>query len=922
VRWGRAWEEEGAPAFWPWVQVLRSWIADRDADQLRRLVGVDGAVLGHLVPEITERLPGLSPPAPLDAAQARFRLFDAVSRLLTRATLERPLMVVLDDLHWADTPSLLLLQFLARELAGARLLVVGTYREAEAARDQAVSRTLAELTREPSTQRLALVGLTVDEVTRLVALEGGAAPSGALASRLHERTGGNPFFVGELVRLLARDGEVVRSGPSDDIATRIPEAVRDVVARRLATLGERVGTVLELASVIGREFSLPVLERVADLPRDTLLDALDEAIDFGLIAADAERFDCYCFAHALTRDALYLQLSRRRLARVHQQVGEALEVVHAAALGPHLAELAHHFSRARREPGDRRAVVYATRAGQRALDLLAYEEAARLFAVALGQEAHESERCELLLALADAQLRAGQAVEARETFAQASAGARLLADPELLARAAVGLGEATRFAWNSEPAADRLIGLLDESLRALGERSPTLRASVLSQLATALFWRSWTDTQTQHRLGERVRALSGDAVVAARSAEDPAALASALDARYYAIWTPESLAERIELADELVALAEARGDEGIAQRGRKWRIVNAAEGGDGSALDDEIAAYMQVAERSRRPMHLLWSTLWQAARALMQGRFASAEALHAQAQTIATGLTTESVQLQHALLIHRWLLARERGQLALVERPIADVVARHPGLAAWRTALAHTYAATGRTVDARRELAVLGDSGFAQLPRDGVWLVTTTALADACVLLGDAARAREVYELLLPFRDRCSVVSVALACTGAVSLHLGRLAELLGDRDAASVHFEAALAINARLGARPYTAHSQHEYARLLHMRARPGDAERAAELARQAAATAQELGMTDLATRVRDSGLVDATDDQTRPHVMSRIAIDEARKEHAVSALTHSAYFLELRSRARGMRSAHGPGDPPSASWPARRVD
>lgn len=438
VLYGRMWEVDGAPPFWPWVQILRSWIETCAPEQLARVLGTDAAMIAQLVPEIAERIPGLPALPQLDAAEARFRLFDAVTRVLERVAGADPLVVVLDDLHRADASSLRLLQFLARQMDDTRLLVIGTFRDTRADINEDFAGVLVELGREPVTRRVKLDGLGKEHVACLVELAAGAeaAPPG-LVAKLYERTDGNPLFLTQLVQPLARqdDPDLVRF--EEELDERVPQQVQEVVQWRLRQLPEGARAILAVASVIGRDFHLNALRAVSGVAMEPLAELIEQAAGFGVVDEVPGAVGGYRFSHVLVRDALYRQLGARR-ARVHRQVGEALERLYAPDLGPHLAELAHHFVQAATPA---KALEYLTRAGERALGLLAYEEAARLFELGLAQSPDEARRCELLLALADAQTRAGELVSAQETFLRAAGSARTLGAPQQLARAALGFGE-------------------------------------------------------------------------------------------------------------------------------------------------------------------------------------------------------------------------------------------------------------------------------------------------------------------------------------------------------------------------------------------------------------------------------------------------------------------------------------------------
>ncbi len=377
--WGRCHESAGAVPYWLWVQIIRAYVRERDVAQLRAEMGAGAADIAAIVPEVRERLPDL--PLPLrfeDPEQARFRLFDAVTTFLYHAAQHHPLVLVLDDLHWADKPSLLLLEFLAQELRRSRLLVIGTYRDMELSRQHPLSETLAELTREQPLQRLVLHGLNQEEVERFLEVTTDITPPQALVESVHTQTEGNPLFLTEIVRLLIQEGELQpeRWEQRQGVSLRIPEGVREVIGKRLNRLSPPCNQMLTIAAVIGREFALEELGRLMDGASDErVLEMLEEAVAARVIEEVPQAMGRYQFTHALIQATLYDEMATVRRVRLHRRVGEVLEEAYRTNLDPYLAQLAHHFGMAGQSGHVEKAITYAARAGARASSLLAYEEA-------------------------------------------------------------------------------------------------------------------------------------------------------------------------------------------------------------------------------------------------------------------------------------------------------------------------------------------------------------------------------------------------------------------------------------------------------------------------------------------------------------------------------------------------------------------
>jgi predicted ATPase len=503
-----------------------------------------------------------------------------------------------------------LLEFLAPVLRDSRLLVIGTYRDGDLGRGHPMAQTSAELARTPSVERIVLQGLSEAEVARVIENVTGAPSPADLVAGIHAETEGNPLFFTEFMRLLAEKGRI--GGPGSQIRAglgfrptalglpAVPPGVRDVIGLRLDRLSATCHRILTAAAVIGREFPLPVLKRVLGEEEQTMLfDALEEAEEARVIAA-LPATEHYRFHHALFREALYEGLPTTRRVRLHRHVAEAIEELWQTDPESRLAELAHHFVQAAPGGDVDKAIAYARRAAERAMQQLAYEEAVRLLQTAL--QLHDVEpsadpvqRCELLLALGEAQADAGDFPAGRETFLQAASLARSLGAGPVSAQAARLLARAIMLYtyWGQSGKGDhQAVPLLEEALHALGDSDPTLRARVLARLARAHF-----------RNGERQAgaARSHAAVEVARRADDAAVLAAALEARHFATWTPDNVEERLADAAEIIRLAEAARDSHLAMVGHLWYFADLLDLGDIIAADQAFEVYSRLAEELRQP---------------------------------------------------------------------------------------------------------------------------------------------------------------------------------------------------------------------------------------------------------------------------------------------------------------------------------
>jgi len=537
--------------------VMRALLRQGDAGTLAGRLGAGASFVAQLVPEVREMLPEVPAAPTLDSEEARFKLYDACSSFLKTAAGDASLVLLLDDLHWADRSSLLVLQFLAREIADTPVLVVGTYRDVEVSREHPLAHVLPRLRRERTVDRILLRGLDEGEVRALlVRLRGDDVPEG-FARSISRETAGNPFFIKEILRHLLDEGVAHREGDrwvgrggTDEI--ELPESVREVIGRRLARLGDACGRLLKLASVVGSEFGLDVLQRVGDLEEEHLFEVVGEAIAARVVDEVPRAIGRYRFSHTLVRETLYGELRTLERVRLHRRIAEVLERLYARSPEPHLAELAHHFLEGLPGGDVDKAVAYAIGAGDRADEQFAYAEAAMhygraLQALELKEPPDERLRCEVLLRFGEAHWSTGGFGKSnREAYEEAAVLAERLGSPELFARAALGLaspgvGQATGD-WGR-------IDLLDRALAALDDRDSGLRARLMSRLA---------GMRAFSGIPKEKEALARAALEMARRVGDGRALAYVLSAAPWASGSPDDVEERLVQVER--AMAEAKGE--------------------------------------------------------------------------------------------------------------------------------------------------------------------------------------------------------------------------------------------------------------------------------------------------------------------------------------------------------------------------
>ena len=825
----------------PFVEALQHYVDAAPIEDLAGQVAAAGGELRRIVPELERRLPRAPQPVGGDPEGERFRLFEAVATLLVEASATAPLLLILDDLHWADNASLLLLRHVARDSRAASLLVLCSYRQTEVPSSHPLEEALADLVTERKFARRQLAGVDETGVAAMIAPHMGERDPIIPARRLHAHTGGNPFFVGEVLRSLAdRDPEEIeRALRSDEF--ELPEGVRQVIEQRVARLGDEVRRALSIAAVVGPRFDLRVLERVSGQPLDELLEALERAMGARLVEESPDVVGRFVFAHALIRDTLYRGLGAARRARLHQLIGEALEAPAAGAPRTPLADLAYHFSNAA-DAQSSKAVRYNLLAAEHAVRQLAYEQAAlhyerTLAAVRLRPEVDARQHAELLVALGNARSRAGERERAREAFLAAAELARGLDDGGLLGRAALGLGgEWLRLGKVDEV----LLELGEDALGRLGDCDPKLRVRLQARVAAELYG---PPGQKQRR-----EALSAEAVDEARRLGDPATLAAALNARHIAIWIANP-AERLALANELLSAAEQGGDRELAMFGHAWRFADLCELGDIVAAERELDACERGAQALRQPYHRWTATRLRAALTIFRGDFVEGERLANEALQLGIRAQAPSAPAHYAGQLGTVRLYQGRGD-ELIE-PARALAAETPHLPAWLAMLAVILAQSGQDAEARRTLAPLAANGFTDVPQNGTWTQCLTNAALATALLGERAWAQALYDQLRPYAQLNVAGTGASTHGGSVAAYLGALAATTGRWDTAAEHFEHALEANARMGAKPFEALTQCEYGRMLLACGDPDDRERAERLLTDARATAQALGMGALLERI-----------------------------------------------------------------------
>ncbi len=847
VLYGRCDEDLGVP-YQPWAQALDHLVKEAPESILDAHVKRHGGDLARLVPALGDRVTELPPPRQSDPETERYLLYAAAAGLLEGAGEQEPLLLILDDLQWADAPTLSLLHHIVTADASIPVMVVGAYRDSDLSRDHPLTALLADLHREQGVERIKLTGLDSEDVLALMEAAAGHEldeDGRTLAAEITRETDGNPFFAGELLRHLTESGAIVQDDDGrwhlvGDLADLgMPQSVREVIGRRVDRLGSDARTALSAAAVIGRDFDLELLLAMLELPEGRLLDLLEQAVTSSLLRENRDRAGRFTFTHALVEHSLCEDLGATRRARLHRRVAEALEEQCGNEPGERLGELAAHWAAAVVSSDIAKAMHYARLAAERALTQLAPDEAVRWYGQALelqGQapRGDRSARCELLIGLGEAQRQVGDPAY-RQTLLDAAELAQQLGDADRLCRAVLA---------NSRGFASLIGGVDSERVQALEDAAQALpgddprRAQVLALLACEL-----------HYAGEpaRCRRLSGEAIEIARADGDPVALAHALANASRAILVPDTLQERQRLIDELVELVQRLDDPWLSFWAAARSMGVGLEAGERSRVESSLATVRALEASVPQPSIVYLRLLLEFSWALVQGDLGAAEQWAIQAYEVGSASGQPDAQLVFGGLLFQ--VRYSQGQLAELVEPMKQLAGEPDSLAAWRAAAELALIQSGRG-DEARELALVED--FHSIPWDDTWSVTVFCWADACSHLRLLDRTGELYELLEPFNDQLATGGGTIVY-GSIAWALGALAATLERYEQAEGHFADAAEIEAGLGAPLFLARTHAGWARALIARGRPEDIDRAQRMLEQAEETAGRLGAEGITREVAE---------------------------------------------------------------------
>ena len=833
VLWGWCHEQTGAPPYWPWMQLIRAMFETTDAEQLRQDMGPGAADIAQFLPELTVILDGLEPPPVLEPEHARFRLFFSITTFLKNVCRSKPLVLVLDDLHWADESSLLLLEFLAREISSSRIMVVGTYRDKEVTGSHPLAQTMGSLVRENNFHQLTLTGLSRAEVGEFVEARAGVTASEVAVDSLHERTEGNPLFVGEVVSSVSPE----EIGQNQDWVADVPLVVREAISRRLGRLSETCNDILRSASVIGRDFDLPLLRTLsADIPEDRFFGGIDEANNIGVVETMPTGHGGYRFSHALIQQAVYEGIPPLQRAQIHVGAAKALEELHAANLREHAGELAYHFFQAKTILGPEKLVRYSLMAGEHSLEAYAHDEALALFQQGLAaKEGREmdAESASLLFGLGRAQLAAlgisqvpealGNLDLAFDYFTAAGDVERAVAVAEHpipnIVALNTGAGKRIYRALKMVPPDSRTAGRLQSMLgRIIGYQDRDYEAS------TSAFRRALEIAQREDDPALELTTIAGESYVN----------------MWHCRWQ-----EILDKTPRAIDLAKTVGDPAGELLARWGAIVAEIATGHRDAARRHVSEGMILAERLR-DRQLSCGTLYRAVIVSeSEGDWQTVRDLSDQ------GL--ELLPKDPRLLASRTLAEYQLGEFeqgaSYLQRSIDAMRQTEPGPTFGYASIAGMIPLIGRITGehghqdvARSAADAVFSSGnalplLAQYPRVG--------LALEAIHSGNVELAAEQYAALRsPQGTYMPTLSIF------VDRLLGLTARTMGIPDQAVNHFEDALEFCRQAGYRPELAWSCCDYAEALIERDATGDKARAIDLLDESISIASELGMRPLSER------------------------------------------------------------------------
>ena len=828
-------EEDLATPYQLFAEALGHYVTHAPEAPLLVHMETYGSELVRLVPAMARRFPDLPPSKASDSDAERFLLFSAVVGLLTAVSQDQTVILVLDDLQWADKASLLLLRHLTAADQAMRVLVLGTYRDSELSRSHPLTDTLAALRRTSGVGRLELTGLGDKDVVAYLEAAAGQTLDDVgigLAHAVYRETDGNPYFVSEVLRHLAETGAIYQDATGQWTSettlehVTLPDSVREVIGARVGRLGQDAERVLSMAAVIGRDFDLDVLARATKTTEDDLLDILEAAAAVALVREPADASGRYAFAHALIQHTLSEDLGPNRRARAHRQVAEALEDLCGDRPGSRVGELARHWIASTPPIDLTRAIDYSRQAGDAALAVLAPAEALRYYAQALDLYSQAADPdpvlgIDLAIGLGTAQRQTGDPTS-RDTLLNAARRAVDLGDTDRLVAAT--LANDRGYTSNNNATDTDKVDVLEMAADRLPSHHPD-RALVLATLCSELAYGSAL---------ERRKALADEALAIAASYGDDATIARVVNQIFYPLLVPSMLEQQLTGTADAMVRAQRVGDPVLLFLVAHSRATAAFLAGDIDEMDRCIEIMGSSVEQLDQPTLRWTNTFHLAKRAQIAGDTDLAERLATEALQIGT----DCGQPDAALFFGGQLMivGAQRGTMGELIPLIEQFVDEAPAIVGvFTAALALAHAQADHTDEVRNLLEEFAAADF-NLPEDQAWITAMYCYAEAAIHCGDSRYAGPLFTRLAPWAEQ-SVASGSVTASGLVSHALGGLATVLRRYEEADAYFVRSAAMSARMKAKFFGAITDLLWGSMLAERKAEGDTEKARVLLTSAAA-------------------------------------------------------------------------------------
>jgi DNA-binding CsgD family transcriptional regulator/tetratricopeptide (TPR) repeat protein len=838
VLWGRCREAAGAPPYWPWVQILRAYIEASSLDEVRLNMGTATKEIAALVPELLDASHHHEQNANTlaDPYAARFRTFDAIRHFFQQATQQVPVTLVLDDLHWADTPSLSLLEFLSQEAQRCRLLIIGTYRDIDVSRKTPLLNTLGALSRESEVQRVHLNGLSRSAIGEVAERLCQVCLPEAAIEMIYQRTDGNPLFAIELIKVLIDESASVETAITATSA-RIPAGVHETIGRRLSRLSDRCNELLCVAAVHGRQFTVQELAASSDADVQQVLTGLEPAVHAGIIQWNVDRSETCQFTHALIRETIYEELPAIDRLRLHGAAGDALVRVHAQHPEHELARIAHHYYQSAGLGNTDKAATFALQAAERAVRVCAYEDALlhynHVIEVLEKANRDRDERLARAYILKGCALRQlGLIPESMEAFLEAVNRTRGTGSAGLLVDALAFLSMTTRHLERQN-----FIPLLDRTLALLPQTDPGSRAKALATRAFAQ--RSLPDQSG-------IEPLVDEAIDVAYRSGDTTVRCACYQLTMMALrGNPRTLERRLSLGRDYLAVARTTGSGDLIADACHWQALNHLESGQLDDLEPLLDHYDGLSA-ARSGLHQYQSGAHRITLALLRGNWANLEQRIEELLDI--GMKTRREDADGVYGAQMFALNRDLGRLQGLAPQLQAMSVSSRRM--WDPGLMLLCTEIGLHAEARAIFDRLVGTDCRAISRDDMYVTCLVFCAQACCALGDVPGAELLYERLLPYAGQAANHPTAV-CFGATDLYLAGLACTANRPDRALAHFDAALRLNRAMCAWPSLARTQFRYGTFLMSQQSNSQQHLGLQQLREAEQLARRLDMTALATDI-----------------------------------------------------------------------